>query len=171
MAGELAGYLYQNSLSRAQGERGNCGYDHRQIFTTTMVARAPGWAVEAAKAVTKDWQLSPILNIFTGNPIQPFRWRQGHLPERPGLDRPEVIAPTQVYTVPAGDPSYWFQSRRIPVRGIQRHMHPVQRPVWQPRPKRRVRSGPDQFRPRLDQTVSRWASVGRSISAPTSSTS
>ena len=108
MAGELAGYLYQNSLSRAQGERGNCGYDHRQIFTTTMVATSPGLGSGAAKAVTKDWQLSPILNIFTGNPIQLSDGGKDISLSGQGLDRPEVIAPTQVYTVPAGDPSYWF---------------------------------------------------------------
>jgi hypothetical protein len=29
-AGELAGVIYQNPLNRETGERGNCGFDHRQ---------------------------------------------------------------------------------------------------------------------------------------------
>jgi hypothetical protein len=108
MAGELAGYLYRNSLNRATGERGNCGYDHRQIFATTMAATSPGVGGSFAKALTKDWQLSPVVSIFTGNPIQLSDGGKDISLSGQGLDRPEAIAPSQVYTVPANDPSYRF---------------------------------------------------------------
>jgi hypothetical protein len=107
MAGELAGTLYQNSLNRAEGERGNCGYDHRQVFNTTLVATSPGLGGSAAKFVTKDWQVSPIISIFTGNPIQLSDGKDISLTGQ-NLDRPYVVSPTQVYTVTPNDPSYWF---------------------------------------------------------------
>src|ERR1035438_2796448 len=54
-AGELAGTIYQNPLNRATGERGNCGFDHRQVFNTEVVAMRPGLGSGAAKLITKDW--------------------------------------------------------------------------------------------------------------------
>ncbi len=97
-AGELAGTLYQNPLNRATGERGNCGYDHRQIFNTSMVVTSPGLgATRLLKTVTKDWQLSPIISIFTGNPIQITDGGKDISLSGQALDRPEVILPDQVY--------------------------------------------------------------------------
>jgi hypothetical protein len=108
MAGELAGVLYQNSLNRQTGERGNCGYDHRQVFNTTVVATSPGVGSSVAKAITKDWQISPVLSIFTGHPIQLSDGGKDISLSGQGLDRPNVVAPTQVHTVTPNDPSYWF---------------------------------------------------------------
>jgi hypothetical protein len=97
-AGELAGTVYQNPLNRATGERGNCGYDHRQIFNTSMVVMSPGFgSAKALKTVTKDWQLSPIVSIFTGNPIQITDGGKDISLSGQALDRPEVILPNQVY--------------------------------------------------------------------------
>jgi hypothetical protein len=106
-AGELAGPVYQNPTNRAQGERGNCGYDHRQIFNTTMVVSSPGFGGSFAKKLTKDWQVSPILSIFTGNPIQLTVGKDVSLSGQ-NLDRPNVVAPTQVYAVSPSDTPYWF---------------------------------------------------------------
>jgi hypothetical protein len=106
-AGELAGTVYENSLNRAEGERGNCGFDHRQVFNTTLVASSPGLGSGAAKFVTKDWQVSPNISFFTGNPIQLSDGKDISLTGQ-NLDRPYVVSPTTVHTVTANDPSYWF---------------------------------------------------------------
>jgi hypothetical protein len=106
-AGELAGTLYQNPLNRAQGERGPCGYDHRQVFITTIVAQSPGWGSGVARVLSKDWQFSPIVSFQTGRPVQLSDGKDISLSGQ-GLDRPQVIAPDQVHTVVANDPSYWF---------------------------------------------------------------
>jgi hypothetical protein len=98
-AGELAGTVYQNPLNRASGERGNCGYDHRHSFTTSFVALSPGFGNGAAKLLTKDWQASPIVSLFTGNPIQITDGKDISLSGQ-GLDRPNVILPDQVYGSP-----------------------------------------------------------------------
>jgi Carboxypeptidase regulatory-like domain len=98
-AGELAGTVYQNPLNRATGERGNCGYDHRHSFTTSLVALSPGFGGGAARFITKDWQLSPIISLFTGNPIQITDGKDISLSGQ-GLDRPNVVLPDQVYGAP-----------------------------------------------------------------------
>jgi len=108
MAGELAGTLYQNSLNRAEGERGPCGFDHRQVFNTTLVATSPGVGSSVAKALTKDWQLSPILSMFTGNPIQMSIGGKDISLSGQALDRPYDVLPTQVYGGPANDPHYYL---------------------------------------------------------------
>jgi hypothetical protein len=99
-AGELAGVLYQNPLNRKTGERGNCGFDHRQSFSTTMVAVSPGLGGGIAKAVTKDWQLAPLVSFSTGNPIQLTVGGKDISLSGQGLDRPYVLLPDQVYGAP-----------------------------------------------------------------------
>jgi hypothetical protein len=108
MAGELAGTLYQNSLNRQTGERGACGFDHRQVFNTTLVATSPGVGSSVAKALTKDWQVSPILSMFTGNPIQMSIGGKDISLSGQALDRPYDVLPTQVYGGPANDPHYYL---------------------------------------------------------------
>jgi len=95
-AGELAGTVYQNPTNRATGERGNCGFDHRQVFNTTLVALSPGFGNGAVMRITKDWQVSPLASMFTGNPIQITDGKDISLSGQ-SLDRPDVILPTQVY--------------------------------------------------------------------------
>ena len=95
-AGELAGTVYQNPLNRATGERGNCGFDHRHSFNSSLVAMSPGFGPGAARLITRDWQVSPILSLFTGNPIQITDGKDISLSGQ-GLDRPNVVLPSQVY--------------------------------------------------------------------------
>ncbi len=112
-AGELAGPVYQNPLNRGEGERGNCGYDHRQTFVTTLVALSPGFGSGFVQRFTKGWQLAPILSFFTGNPIQLLDGGAGSTKDislsGQLQDRPEVMLPGAVYATPAGnDPPVWF---------------------------------------------------------------
>ena len=119
-AGELAGVLYQNPLNRAEGERGNCGFDHRQNFVNTLVATSPGVGAGFARAITRDWQLSPIVSFFTGNPIQLSDGKDvslaGESSTGTTVDRPNVIAPNLVHTPAAGDPPYWFNPAAFAVQ-------------------------------------------------------
>jgi hypothetical protein len=105
-AGELAGYVYQNSTNRATGERGNCGYDHRHNFNASMVAFSPGLGEGALRLLTRGWQLAPIASIFTGNPIQITDGKDISL-SGAALDRPNVILPGQVIPSPR-TPLEWF---------------------------------------------------------------
>ncbi len=96
-AGELAGVIIQNPLNRATGERGNCGFDHRQVFNTSIVAVSPGLGTGAFKFVTSGWSLAPAVSLFTGNPIQLTDGGKDISLSGQGLDRPNVVLPTQVY--------------------------------------------------------------------------
>jgi hypothetical protein len=106
-AGELAGTIYQNPLNRAQGERGNCGYDHRQTFIATIVAQSSGLGTGITKRLTTDWQLSPIISANTGHPLQLTDGKDISLSGQ-NQDRPQVVDPALVHSVTANDPSYWF---------------------------------------------------------------
>jgi hypothetical protein len=99
-AGELAGVIYQNPLNRATGERGNCGFDHRESFSTSMVATSPGIGEHVARAITKDWQVAPLISFVTGNPIQLSDGGKDISLSGQGLDRPEVMNPDAVYGSP-----------------------------------------------------------------------
>src|ERR1019366_5332697 len=55
-----------------------------------------GVGPSVAKAVTKDWQLSPLASLYTGNPIQLTSGKDVSLSTQ-GLDRPTVLLPDQVY--------------------------------------------------------------------------
>ena len=105
--GELGNTQYQNPLNRA-GERGSCDFDHRHNFVATVVAQSPGLGSGLMRRVTKDWMLSPIVNIFTGNPIQIVSGKDISLSGQ-NQDRPDVVAPSQVFAVPqSGLLPYWF---------------------------------------------------------------
>jgi hypothetical protein len=96
-AGELAGTVYQNPTNRATGERGNCGFDHRQSLNFSVSALSTGVGSSAARAVTGGWQVSTLVGFGTGNPIQLSDGGKDISLSGQGLDRPEVIAPSQVY--------------------------------------------------------------------------
>jgi len=70
------------------------------------VATSPGVGPGAARLITRDWQISPIVSVFTGNPIQLTDGKDISLSGQ-SLDRPNTILPTQVY--PAQQtPQEWF---------------------------------------------------------------
>jgi hypothetical protein len=87
--GELAGVDYQNQLSR-DGEKADCNFDRRQIFNNSLVAESPGIGSGALSAITKDWQLAPIVSLYTG---QPFTITTGSDVSLTGEseDRPNVV--------------------------------------------------------------------------------
>ena len=106
-AGELAGVLYQNPTNRKTGERGACGFDHRQNFIATLVATSGGVGGNAVvKSVTKNWQLSPLVNFYTGAPIQLSDGGKDISLSAQLLDRPEVLVPNAVYGSPKSLATY-----------------------------------------------------------------
>ena len=65
--GELAGNNYQNPNNRV-GEMGRCNFDRRNIFNTSLVAISPGLGSGFASRLTKDWQVSPVISAYNGQP-------------------------------------------------------------------------------------------------------
>jgi hypothetical protein len=87
--GELAGNDYENPANR-NAEKADCNFDRRHIFNSSMVAESPGIGSGFAKFVTRDWQLAPIVSLYTG---QPFSVTTGSDVSLTGenLDRPNVV--------------------------------------------------------------------------------
>ncbi|HEY3939278.1 MAG TPA: TonB-dependent receptor [Bryobacteraceae bacterium] len=97
--GELAGTIYQNPNDRA-AERGNCGFDHRLNFNTSMVVNTPGIGNAFVKHLTGGWQLSPIFTAYTGQPFTVTDGGKdislsGQLQDRPNVVLPNDVIPAQ----------------------------------------------------------------------------
>jgi hypothetical protein len=88
--GELAGNNYQNPTNR-NAEKGDCNFDRRHIFNTSMVVQSPGVGGGFARALTRDWQLAPIVSLFTGQPNTVTTGSDVSL-TGVGADRPNVVA-------------------------------------------------------------------------------
>jgi len=87
--GELAGNNYQNPNNR-NAEKADCNFDRRHIFNSSMVAESPGFGSGIARLLTKDWQVAPIVSLYTG---QPFTVTTGSDVSLTGVnaDRPNVV--------------------------------------------------------------------------------
>ena len=88
--GELAGNNYQNPLNR-NAEKADCNFDRRHIFNLSGVFDSPGIGAGVLRAVTRDWQVAPIVSLYTG---QPFTVTTGSDVSLTGVgaDRPNVVA-------------------------------------------------------------------------------
>jgi hypothetical protein len=87
--GELAGNNYQNPNNR-NAEKGDCNFDRRQIFNTTMVVTSAGVGQGFLRGFTKGWQLAPLVSLNSG---QPFSITDGTDVGLTGVgsDRPNVV--------------------------------------------------------------------------------
>ncbi len=94
--GELAGNNYQNPNNRA-AERGSCNFDRRQIFNTSLVASSPGLGSGLTKKLTEDWQVAPIINAYSGQPMSPTDGGTDISLTAVGADRPDVVIGGSVY--------------------------------------------------------------------------
>ena len=63
--GDMGGPYTQNPFNR-NADRGNCGFDIRQIFNLTFIVQAPKFSNPWANRLLSDWQLSPIVSVHTG---------------------------------------------------------------------------------------------------------
>jgi hypothetical protein len=88
--GELAGNNYQNPQNR-RAEKADCNFDRRHIFNTSMVAESPGFGSSVLRAVTKDWQVAPIVSLYTGQPFTITTGSDVSL-TAVGADRPNVVS-------------------------------------------------------------------------------
>jgi hypothetical protein len=88
--GDLGGPLTQNPYNR-NGERGNCGFDLRQIFNLSFVATTPKFANRWTNRLLGDWQLAPIFSIHSGAGFSVWTGIDNSLTGI-GLDRPNVVS-------------------------------------------------------------------------------
>ena len=99
--GELSSSRLITNPNNFDADRGNCSFDIRHIFNSSLVANSPRFSSGWMRVLFSDWQLSNILGYRTGNhfsalggtdssldrdqarPGQPdWRSEQRHLPQR-----------------------------------------------------------------------------------------
>jgi hypothetical protein len=87
--GELAGNNYQDPNNR-NGELGRCNFDRRNIFNSSLIGISPGLGSGVVNQITKEWQVSPIVSLYSG---QPFSITDGSDVSLTGVgaDRPNVV--------------------------------------------------------------------------------
>ncbi len=87
---ELAAETYQNPNNR-NAERGDCNFDRRQIFNTSLVASSTGFGTGFLRGLTRDWQVAPLISLNSG---QPFNITDGTDVSLTGetFDRPNVVS-------------------------------------------------------------------------------
>jgi hypothetical protein len=87
---ELSADDYQNPNNR-NAERGDCNFDRRYIFNTSLVAASGGLGSGVLKGITRDWQIAPLISLDSG---QPFTVTDGTDVSLTGetFDRPNVVA-------------------------------------------------------------------------------
>jgi hypothetical protein len=96
-ANDLAFPQYQNPINPS-ADYGNCTYDHRQLFNTSIVAVSPKKWIEAwVRRVLSDWSLSAIISSRTGDYINPVSGADNSR-TGVGLDRPNFVKPSRLST-------------------------------------------------------------------------
>jgi len=87
--GDMGGPYTQEPFTHG-GERGNCGFDLRQIFNLTFIAQSPHFQGLWTNRVLGNWQLSPIVSYHTGTWLYPLDGVDNSM-SGIGLDRPNAI--------------------------------------------------------------------------------
>jgi outer membrane receptor protein involved in Fe transport len=96
-ANDLAFPQYQNPIN-SSAEYGNCSYDHRHIFNTSIVATAPNtWSNPWVRRALEDWELSAIASSYSGDFLNPV---SGADNSRTGIgnDRPNYVRSSRLST-------------------------------------------------------------------------
>jgi len=103
--GELIGPDYQNPYNR-NADRGNCLFDHRNVFNTSFVVASPTFGQQWKRRLLGNWQLSSWFNYTSGTWITPL---VGLDNSRTGVgwDRPNVVLSNPLYPSQQS-PSKWF---------------------------------------------------------------
>jgi len=65
---ELSGSGYQTPNNR-DAEKGDCDFDRRHIFNSSLVASSAGLGEGFVKEISKDWQVAPIISFQSGQPF------------------------------------------------------------------------------------------------------
>lgn len=86
--GDLGGPQTQEPYNR-NAERGNCGFDLRQIFNLSFVVESPHFANPWTNRLLSNWKLAPIFSIHSGLWFTVFTGLDNSLTGI-GLDRPNV---------------------------------------------------------------------------------
>lgn len=102
--GELANSAYEDPYNRAL-DYGNCGFDLRHNWTTSLVAISPVKGNNVAWRILGNWQFSPIITVQSGTPVQNITTNKDLAETGINKDRPNV-ASSGVYADSSIPPSF-----------------------------------------------------------------
>jgi hypothetical protein len=95
--GDISGPVFEQA-GNPSADRANCGFDVRHIFNTSLIAASHFSGLHGvAAAVANNWQIAPLILITSGLPLNVTSGVDNSLTGQ-GLDRPNVVAPSAVYT-------------------------------------------------------------------------
>jgi hypothetical protein len=93
---EIISAEYQNPNNRA-ADRGNCSFDHRQIFNASAVAVTPRFENSFTRKALSGWEVSTIITRDTGIYFTPITGSDTSL-TAVGVDRPNVVSDPKAIT-------------------------------------------------------------------------
>jgi hypothetical protein len=95
--GDTESTTFQNPLD-PKGDKGNCGFDYRHVFNTSMVASSHfSFNNRLLSTAVNNWQLSPLIHVQDGAPLYVTLGQDNSLTDV-GHDRPNVLNKSLVYT-------------------------------------------------------------------------
>ena len=109
--GDMGGPYTQQPFNR-NADRGNCGFDIRQIFNLTFIAQSPHFQNPWTNRLLGNWQLSPIVAVHTGTwfyPLDGFDNSGTGI----GLDRPDAIGSPYIKSTTGS--LQWLNPNSFPV--------------------------------------------------------
>ncbi|MGH9764018.1 MAG: carboxypeptidase regulatory-like domain-containing protein, partial [Blastocatellia bacterium] len=89
--GELSNSRLTQNPSDLSSERGNCGFDRRQIFNLSFIATGPRFNERVLQSIFGNWQLSTIVTHYTGTWFSVVSGSDNSL-SGIGRDRPNLVA-------------------------------------------------------------------------------
>ena len=106
-AGDITGSYYQNPTAPRNADRGDCNYDFRHIFNTSIVAQSPFEAKNWTGRVLGKWQISPSLRVLSGGPLTILAGADNSLSGE-NKDRVNPVAGVSPYTSSWGSQLQYF---------------------------------------------------------------
>ena len=100
-AGDITGSYYQNPTAPRNADRGDCNYDYRHIFNTSMVIESPVAGTDFAGRLFGKWQLSPSIRVLSGAPLTVTTGTDNSLSGE-NKDRPNASGTTSPYSASWG---------------------------------------------------------------------
>ncbi len=95
--GDTESTTFQNPLN-PKSDKGNCGFDYRHVFNTSMVASSYfNFGNHLLSAVVDNWQLSPLIHVQDGAPLYVTLGQDNSLTDV-GHDRPNLLNKSLVYS-------------------------------------------------------------------------
>jgi hypothetical protein len=107
--GDLRGAYYQNPHDRS-ADRGDCNFDIRHIFNLSGVAVSPIHGNGITGHLFGNWRIAPLLRMSSGLALNITSGKDNSLTGE-GLDRPNLIDATSMYSSSIGPSLQWINSK------------------------------------------------------------